>query len=158
MYVRGLADGGASSEVAGPGAALLGAALRQPGARRATMVCEMVTVLIVDDHEGFRRMARALLEAGGFEVVGEAGDGESAVAAAERLLPGLVLVDVHLPDLDGFEVAARLNEASDPPAVVLVSSRAETSYRRRLVDSSALGFIAKSELSGEALGELLALG
>jgi len=119
------------------------------------MRCEMLRVLIVDDHEDFRRMARALLEAGGYDVVGEAADGASAVAAAQRLRPGLVLVDVHLPDFDGFEVAARLNAVNRAPAVVLVSSRPESSYRRRLADSPVVGFIAKDELSGESLGDLL---
>jgi DNA-binding NarL/FixJ family response regulator len=70
-----------------------------------------LTVLIVDDHEGFRQMARALLEAEGIEVVGEATDGESAITEAERLRPQLVLLDVQLPGIDGFEVAARLGEA-----------------------------------------------
>ena len=85
-----------------------------------------LTVLIVDDHEGFRQVARALLEADGVQVVGEAADGESAIAEAERLRPRLVLLDVQLPGMDGFEVAARLGEASDPPAVVLTSSLPRT--------------------------------
>jgi DNA-binding NarL/FixJ family response regulator len=110
--------------------------------------------LIVDDHEGFRRMARALLEAEGFDVVGEAADGETALAEAARLRPVLVLLDIQLPDLDGFEVAARLASQADPPAVVLTSSRAARSYRRRLAASPVLGFIAKSELSGQALAAL----
>jgi len=114
------------------------------------------TVLIVDDHEGFRQMARALLEAEGIEVVGEAVDGESAITEAERLRPQLVLLDVQLPGIDGFEVAARLGEASDPPAVVLTSSHAASSYRRRLAQSPARAFIPKGELSGEALAALLA--
>jgi DNA-binding NarL/FixJ family response regulator len=113
------------------------------------------TVLIVDDHEGFRQAARALLEASGFNVVGEAADGESALAEVERLFPGLVLLDVQLPDLDGFQVAAQLEEGSNPPAVVLISTRAEASYRPRLAGSSARGFIAKGDLSGEAVAELL---
>jgi CheY-like chemotaxis protein len=115
-----------------------------------------LTVLIVDDHEGFRQMARALLEAEGIEVVGEAADGESAITEAERLRPRLVLLDVQLPGIDGFEVAARLGEASDPPAVVLTSSYAASSYRRRLAQSPARAFIPKGELSGEALAALLA--
>jgi CheY-like chemotaxis protein len=90
-----------------------------------------LTVLIVDDHEGFRQVARELLEADGMEVVGEAVDGESAITEAERLRPQLVLLDVQLPGIDGFEVAARLGEASDPPAVVLTSSYSADSYRRR---------------------------
>jgi CheY-like chemotaxis protein len=113
------------------------------------------TVLIVDDHDGFRRDARAMLEADGFEVVGEAADGESAVAAAARLRPGLVLLDVQLPDLDGFEVAMRLTDVADPPAVVLTSSRSASAYRRRLADSPARGFVTKSELSGEGLAALV---
>jgi DNA-binding NarL/FixJ family response regulator len=116
----------------------------------------MRTVLIVDDHESFRRTARALLEAGGFTVVGEAADGDSALAEVERLRPQLVLLDIQLPDFDGFQVAERLGASGDPPAVVLTSSRAESSYRRRLLHSPARGFIAKSELSGEALAALVA--
>ena len=112
------------------------------------------TVLIVDDHEGFRRTARSLLEADGFEVVGEATDGASAIAEAARLRPRLVLLDIQLPDLDGFEVAAQLAKAADPPAVVLTSSRNASSYRRRLAESPAKGFVPKSELSGEALAAL----
>ncbi|MFZ0976407.1 MAG: response regulator [Solirubrobacteraceae bacterium] len=112
------------------------------------------SVLIVDDHAEFRRMVRELLEAEGFEVIGEAADGESALVAAARLQPRLVLLDVQLPDLDGFEVAARLAVGSDPPAVILTSTRSANSYRGRLANTPALGFIAKSELSGEALAAL----
>jgi DNA-binding NarL/FixJ family response regulator len=113
-------------------------------------------VLIVDDHAGFRRGARVLLEAEGFEVVGEAADGASALAAAASLHPRLVLLDIQLPDLDGFEVAARLAHSSDPPAVILTSTRAVTSYRRRLASTPALGFIAKADLSPQALAALVA--
>jgi DNA-binding NarL/FixJ family response regulator len=112
------------------------------------------SVLIVDDHEEFRRSARALLEAEGFEVVGEAADGASALIRAARLHPRLVLLDVQLPDLDGFEVAARLSDSSDPPAVILTSTRAASSYRRRLASAPVLGFIAKADLSPEALAAL----
>ena len=120
--------------------------------------CEHATVsrsvLIVDDHAGFRCSARVLLDAEGFDVVGEAADGESALTETARLQPGLVLLDIQLPDLDGFEVAARLASLADSPAVVLTSSRPASSYRRRLAGSSALGFIAKNELSGQALAAL----
>jgi DNA-binding NarL/FixJ family response regulator len=115
------------------------------------------SVLIVDDHAEFRRLARQLLEEEeGFEVVGEAADGESALTEVTRLRPALVLLDIQLPDLDGFEVAARLTDAADPPMVVLTSSRTISSYRRRLAESDVRGFIAKSELSGEALAALCA--
>lgn len=121
---------------------------------RATMSFVSRSVLIVDDHAEFRRVARALLEAEGFDVVGEASDGESAVREAARLRPALVLLDVHLPDHDGFELAARIARGRQAPAVVLTSSRTISSYRRRLADSNALGFIAKSELSGATLAAL----
>src|SRR6266700_3323207 len=73
------------------------------------------TVVIVDDHAGFRSSARALLEAEGFDVVGEAGDGVSALVAVGRLHPHVVLLDIQLPDIDGFEVADRLALAGHPP-------------------------------------------
>ena len=113
------------------------------------------TVLIVDDHDGFRAGARALLEADGFEVLGEAADGVSALEAVRRLRPEVVLLDVQLPGIDGFEVAERLAAERDPPAVVLISSRESHSYRRQLATSPVRGFIAKGELSGECLSELV---
>jgi DNA-binding NarL/FixJ family response regulator len=113
------------------------------------------TVLVVDDHAMFRSLARALLEAGGFEVVGEAADGASALMEAARLRPSIVLLDVHLPDMDGFAIAERLAAGGGGPAVVLVSSRDASSYRRRLADSAACGFISKAELSGDAVSSLV---
>jgi DNA-binding NarL/FixJ family response regulator len=114
------------------------------------------TVLIVDDHDGFRSFARALLQAEGFEIVGEAADGASALEAVARLRPDLVLLDVQLPDLDGFQVAEQLAARPDPPAVVLVSTRDAASYRRRLAQTPARGFIPKAELSAPALRALMA--
>ena len=113
------------------------------------------TVLIVDDHAGFRSLAKALLEAEGYTVVGEAANGTSALREARRLRPELVLLDVDLPDMDGFEVARRLAADGDGAAIVLTSSRDASDYRRRLAASGARGFIAKSELSGASLGALL---
>ena len=66
------------------------------------------SVLIVDDHPGFRAQVRRMLESEGYLVVGEAGDAASAVEAARALEPELALVDVCLPDEDGFDLAARL--------------------------------------------------
>jgi CheY-like chemotaxis protein len=113
------------------------------------------TVLIVDDHGAFRASATALLEAEGFAVVGEAADGGGAIAQAERLQPQIVLLDIQLPDLDGFAVAERLSGVPDPPRVVLISSRDASAYGSRLRAASALGFIAKRELSGQALAALV---
>jgi DNA-binding NarL/FixJ family response regulator len=126
---------------------------KRPGACDDRLV--RPTVVIVDDHAGFRSSARALLEAEGFDVVGEVADGMSALAAVGLLRPRIVLLDVQLPDIDGFEVAERLAEAGDPPAVVLVSTRGAYAYRRRLARSPVRGFISKSELSGHALAALV---
>jgi DNA-binding NarL/FixJ family response regulator len=113
------------------------------------------TVLIVDDHEGFRASARALLEAEGFEVVGEAADGAGAIEAVAILRPNVVLLDIQLPGIDGLAVAEQLAAGLDPPAVVLTSSRDAATYGPRLAESSARGFIPKSGLSGEALVALV---
>ena len=109
------------------------------------------TVLIVDDHAGFRSAARALLLASGLDVVGEAADGASALVAVEELRPDVVLLDVQLPDLDGFAVAERLAGGASPPAIVLTSSRSIAALRWRLERNPAWSFIPKSELSAEAL-------
>ena len=114
------------------------------------------SVLIVDDHAEFRRVTRDLLEEDGFRVVGEAASAEGALREAARLRPGLVLLDVVLPDQDGFALARRLAASvPDPPVVVLVSSRAASAYRGRIEGSSARGFIPKDELSAERLQALL---
>src|SRR5690242_20151254 len=113
------------------------------------------TVLIVDDHDGFRESARALLEAEGFAVVGDAADGAAALAAAQRLRPDVVLLDVQLPDVDGFAVAERLAALREPPRVVLISSRDAAAYGPRLDAAPACGFLAKRELSGASLAALV---
>lgn len=113
------------------------------------------TVLIVDDHAGFRATARMLLEEEGFEIVGEAVDGGSAVEQAAALSPDLVLLDVHLPDIDGFEVADRVIAADGTPAVVLISSHAAGELEPRIEASGARGFVSKADLSGTTLRALL---
>jgi CheY-like chemotaxis protein len=113
------------------------------------------TVLIVDDHEAFRESASALLEAEGFAVVGAAADGDGAIAEAERLRPQVVLLDIQLPDVDGFAVAERLTAMTNPPQVVLISGREALAYGKRLAATPAQGFIPKRELSGAALAELV---
>ena len=114
-----------------------------------------MTVLIVDDHASFRTVARKLLEHLGYRVVGEARDGESALEAARELQPDVVLLDVQMPGIDGFEVAARLTAGDDGPAVVLVSTRDGLDFGGLVVESGARGFIAKDDLSGPTLAELL---
>lgn len=114
------------------------------------------TVLIVDDHPSFRSSARALLEAEGFRVVGEAEDGAGGLARAGQLRPDLVLLDVQLPDIDGFDVAARLTANGAAPTVILVSSRDRDDLGSQLARSGARGFIPKAELSAAGITELLA--
>jgi len=113
------------------------------------------TVLIVDDHDGFRKSARALLEAEGFAVVGDAADGATAVGAVARLRPDVVLLDVQLPDIDGFVVAEQLAAVPDPPRVVLISSRDAAAYGLRVDGAPVCGFLAKRELSGASLAALV---
>ena len=117
-----------------------------------------IRVLIVDDHASFRSLARRLLVGEGFDVIGEASDGRGAVRAASQLRPDVVLLDVQLSDSDGFGVAAALAEQPHPPAVVLVSSRSRADYGHRVDRSGTQGFIAKAELSGAVLRQLLGGG
>jgi DNA-binding NarL/FixJ family response regulator len=126
-----------------------------PGGRACNDQFVRRSILIVDDHAEFRARARELLEAEGFEVVGEAADGGSALEAARALDADVVLLDIRLPDLDGFEVAARLTSDADGPAVVLVSSRDAADFGPLVAKCGARGFIAKADLSGAALLALL---
>ena len=111
--------------------------------------------MIVDDHPSFRSSARLLLESDGYEVVGEAATGEEGVDVARELRPDLVLLDVNLPDIDGFEVATRITADPGAPAVILTSSRDSSDFGPLVEKSGALGFVPKSELSGPALEAVL---
>jgi CheY-like chemotaxis protein len=118
----------------------------------------MRSVLIVDDHEPFRAVVRRMLERDGFSIVGEAADGGAAVMAVRSLEPEIVLLDVNLPDEDGFAVCERLHDLPNAPAVVLTSSHELASFRRRLRASQAVGFISKRNLTSAALASLLDVG
>ncbi len=112
------------------------------------------TILIVDDHQGFRSLARTLLETEGCDVIGEALDGRNAIEMARSLRPDLVLLDIGLPDLDGFDVARSLTSGEFAPLVILISSRDAAAYGSRIGASGALGFISKDQLSGAAIAAL----
>ena len=112
-------------------------------------------VLIVDDHAPFRSLARRLLVAGGFQVVGEAADGAGALVAVRALTPDVVLLDIQLPDVDGFAVAQILAGVPGAPLVVLISSRGRLDYGSRIDASTARGFIPKADLSGETLQRVI---
>ena len=114
------------------------------------------TILIVDDHPSFRAAARFVLETEGFEVVGVAGDGDSAVREIVRASPQIVLLDISLPDMDGFEVASRLRAAGVSSTIVFTSSRDGSEFGSLVADSGGSGFVAKAELSGDALRALVA--
>jgi CheY-like chemotaxis protein len=113
------------------------------------------TVLVVDDNPGFRSRASLLLEAEGYEVIGEAADGHSALRAVQELKPDVVLLDVQLPDIDGIEVASQLTANGSGPAVVLTSSRDLADLGPVRDRCNVRGFIPKAELSGAALEALL---
>jgi DNA-binding NarL/FixJ family response regulator len=113
------------------------------------------TVLIVDDHAAFRAGVRAVLEADGYHVVGEAPDGQRGLDAVQTLNPDVVLLDVRLPDMDGFTVAGRLAACGCGSAVIVTSSSDDPLYRERAQNSGARGFVAKHDVCGAALDRLL---
>jgi CheY-like chemotaxis protein len=127
--------------------------------RTRRFVCESSdvgrTALVVDDHAGFRAVARALLESAGLEIVGEAAGGAEAIALCRKSGPDLVLLDVQLPDMDGFELRERLLRMADPPAILLTSTRAATAYGPRLRGIEPIPFVSKDELSVAAVISLL---
>ena len=114
------------------------------------------TVLIVDDHAGFRHSARRILEADGYAVVGEAADGRQAVDSARDLKPEIVVLDIHLPDGCGFDFADEIARLPDPPKVVLTSSRDPEDFGDCVSTSSARGFVPKGDLSGRSVAALVA--
>jgi DNA-binding NarL/FixJ family response regulator len=127
-----------------------------PDCRVSATMPFVTSVLIVDDHPSFRASARAILEAEGFDVVGEVDDGASALTAAYSLEPDVVLLDVQLPDTTGFEICEQLCANARRPEIVLVSTRDAADYDDLIRQSHARGFISKADLSGEAIRELLA--
>jgi DNA-binding NarL/FixJ family response regulator len=126
------------------------------GPPSATILWMSRTVLIVDDHPSFRASARAMLESEGFVVVGEAENGAGAIDAVELLAPDIVVLDVQLPDMTGFDVCAALQRRDGaPPDIILVSSRDLGDYGELVATSCACGFVPKDELSGDLVSALL---
>ena len=112
----------------------------------------MPSMVIVDDHADFRMWARTVLTEDGFTIVGEAGDGRSAIDAVDRLRPDVLLLDINLPDLSGIDVAEMVY---DRTAVVLISSRTREDLGGRLERSHAAGFVTKVDLTGAAVQAVL---
>jgi CheY-like chemotaxis protein len=117
----------------------------------------MPRALIIDDSAAFRASARSLLEAEGFAVT-EAATAADGIDAARAHAPDVVLLDVQLPDLDGFEAARRLARLRPPPPVVLTSTRDAADFGSLIGESAARGFVPKSELSGETILALIGGG
>jgi DNA-binding NarL/FixJ family response regulator len=115
-----------------------------------------VAVLIVDDNARFRVRARRRLEADGYTVVAEAEDGASAIEAARRHRPEVVVLDIGLPDMSGLDVAERLAREPEPPAVVLTSTHDAADFGDRVSSCGARGFVPKAALSGETIAAVLA--
>lgn len=117
------------------------------------------SVLIVDDHPSIRKAARLVLDTKGFIVIGAVADGEAAVVETLRRQPDIVLLDVGLPDMTGFEAASRLRDAASSAVILLVSSRERSDFGPLIVDSGANGFVQKEQLSGETIrAEIAASG
>ena len=114
------------------------------------------TAVIIDDHAGFRAQAAELLRTSGYEVVGSCPDGRSAVAAISALRPDVVLLDVQLPDTDGFALISQLDAVSEGATIVLISTREAADYGGRVARSGAAGFISKAELSAQSLANVVA--
>jgi len=117
-----------------------------------------MTVLIVDDNDVFRSSARAVVQAAGYDVVGEAGEVKSALAQVHALHPDVILLDIQLPDGDGFTLADQLAAEGQAPTVVLVSSRERADYGSRVDNAPAAGFISKLDLSRATLEALIGHG
>jgi DNA-binding NarL/FixJ family response regulator len=133
--------------------------VRLPALRPGGAFCDDAlmgrTVLIVDDHPSFRASARAMLESEGFDVVGEAEDGASAIDAVAALNPEVIVLDVQLPDMTGFDVCDVLQLSGTRPDIILVSSRDGSDYGELVARSCACGFVPKDELSGDLVTALL---
>jgi DNA-binding NarL/FixJ family response regulator len=113
------------------------------------------SLLVVDDHAAFRALARQVLESDAFRVVGEAATAAEGLELTRELHPDVVILDVGLPDGNGFELARRLVTTVPAPAVVLVSSRDWGQLSRRVTTSGARGFLPKEELTAAAVAALL---
>ena len=116
-----------------------------------------VRVLIIDDQLPFREASRMVVEmTDGFEVVGEAENGEDGVDMAETLRPDLVLMDVQMPGIDGLEATRRITSLPEPPVVLVMSTHESGSYDGPAQAAGAIGFVPKSQFSMDTLEEVWA--
>lgn len=116
----------------------------------------MITCLIVDDHAPFLEVARDLLESEGLSVVGVASTIGEGVRLARELQPDVALVDIDLGAESGFDLAQRLAELDDGPAVIFISTHSESEFPDLIAESPVAGFLPKADLSATAIQRLLA--
>ena len=116
--------------------------------------------LIIDDSPVFLEAARRLLHQDGIAVAGVASSGDEAVRLARELRPDVTLIDINLGVEDGIDLARRLAESDGQPAgkVILISTHGENEFADLIQDSPAIGFVAKSALSGDAIRALTGAG
>jgi two-component system, NarL family, response regulator DesR len=105
---------------------------------------EKIRIIIADDHAAFRQAAgRLLSEEPGLEVIGEAGDGEEAVALTQKLNPDLVIMDISMPKLNGIEATRKIKEVSKPTIVMILSAFNYRTYLKAALQAGAAGYITK---------------
>lgn len=120
-------------------------------------MAENIRVLIVDDQLPFREASRMVVEmTDGFEVLGEAENGEQAIALVAELRPDLVLMDVQMPGIDGIETTRRIKSAPHPPVVIVMSTHESGDYVEVAVAAGAVGFVPKSQFGLDTLDEMWA--
>jgi CheY-like chemotaxis protein len=113
------------------------------------------SVLVVDDDASFRELAIGLLRSWGHDVVGEAGSVAEAVTRVNELHPDTVVVDVGLPDGDGFELTARMRQMPRRPRILLISSDSDAATDAEARSAGAIGFVGKSEMPGAQFRRML---
>jgi DNA-binding NarL/FixJ family response regulator len=114
-------------------------------------------VLVVDDHPMVRAGLRSMLSDGDIEVAGEAGTGTEALSRAETLAPGLVLLDMELPDMGGLEVLASLKARAPRVVVLVVSMHDDPALVRRAIEGGAAGYVLKGINRRELLAAVRAV-
>jgi two-component system, NarL family, nitrate/nitrite response regulator NarL len=114
-----------------------------------------VRCLIVDDNAGFAAAARKVLEAGEITVVGTASSSSEAVVLFTELRPDVTLVDIDLGAESGIDLVEKLHQALASSPVILISAYSADDFHDPIVNSSAVGFVAKSELTASAIREVL---
>jgi DNA-binding NarL/FixJ family response regulator len=113
------------------------------------------TVLVVDDDTFFRHIAVRILRSWGHDVVGEAGGVDEALARTSELRPDAVVVDIGLPDGDGFDLTRRLTALPWPIRVVVISSDSDLANGSVAERVGASGFFPKAEISGASFRQAI---